>query len=111
MLELGKHSVEEHYKIGKIAAEVCDILFTVGIRSRKIAEGALDSLMSEKNIFQFEDSVDAGIMLQDMLMENDIILVKGSQSMRMERVVEEIMLEPEKAGELLVRQEKEWLTK
>jgi hypothetical protein len=28
--------------------------------------------------------------------------------MRMERVVEEIMLEPERAGELLVRQDSEW---
>jgi len=108
MMELGKHSVDEHYKAGKFAAEVCDILITVGIRSRKIAEGALDSLMSEKNIFQFEDSISAGKALQDIIKERDIILVKGSQSTRMEKVVEEIMLEPEKIKELLVRQEEEW---
>ena len=108
MMELGKHSVEEHYKIGKFVAEICDILFTVGIRSRKIAEGALDGLMSEKNIFQFEDSIEAGKTLQDIVKENDLILVKGSQSTRMEKVVEEIMLEPEKSRELLVRQEEEW---
>ena len=111
MMELGKHSVDEHYKVGKIVAEVCDILITVGIRSRKIAEGALDALMSEKNIFQFEDSIEAGKMLQDIIQENDIVFVKGSQSTRMEKVVEEVMLEPEKAGELLVRQEEEWLNK
>ena len=111
MMEVGKHSVDEHYKVGKIVAEVCDILITVGIRSRKIAEGALDALMSEKNIFQFEDSIEAGKMLQDIIQENDIVFVKGSQSTRMEKVVEEVMLEPEKAGELLVRQEEEWLNK
>jgi UDP-N-acetylmuramoyl-tripeptide--D-alanyl-D-alanine ligase len=109
MMELGKHSSEEHYKVGKIVAEVCDILFTVGIRSRKMAEGAQDALMSEKNIFQFEDSLTAGKALQDLMLEDDVILVKGSQSIRMERVVEEIMLEPEKAKELLVRQDREWL--
>ena len=111
MMELGRHSVDEHYKAGKIVAEVCNILFTVGIRSRKIAEGALDEQMDEKNIFQFEDSVSAGIALQNILKKNDMILVKGSQCVRMEKVVEEIMFEPEKASELLVRQEKEWLNK
>ncbi len=111
MMELGKHSVDEHYKAGKIAAEVCDILITVGIRSRKTAEGALDTLMSEKNIFQCEGSVEAGKFLQDIIKESDIILIKGSQAIRMERTVEEIMLEPEKAKDLLVRQEEEWLIK
>jgi UDP-N-acetylmuramoyl-tripeptide--D-alanyl-D-alanine ligase len=105
MMELGKHSVDEHYKAGKLVAETCDILITVGIRSRKIAEGALDALLSEKNIFQFDDSIEAGKALQDITKENDIILVKGSQSTRMEKIVEEVMLEPEKANELLVRQE------
>jgi len=108
MLELGKHSIDEHYKAGKLVADVCDILLTVGIRSRKIAEGALDGLLSEKNIYQFEDSVEAGKFLQNILKEGDVILIKGSQSMRMERAVEEVMSEPDKAGELLVRQETEW---
>lgn len=111
MLELGKHSSEEHYKAGKIVAEVCDILFTVGLRSRKIAEGALDALMDEKNILQFEDSLEAGKALQDLMKANDIVLLKGSQAMRMERAVEEVMLEPEKAHELLVRQEEMWKNK
>jgi UDP-N-acetylmuramoyl-tripeptide--D-alanyl-D-alanine ligase len=111
MMELGKHSVDEHYKAGKLVADICDILVTVGIRSRKIAEGAMDGLLSEKNIFQFETSSEAGKFVQDIIKGNDIILVKGSQYTRMERVVEEIMLEPEKAGDLLVRQEKEWLNK
>ncbi len=111
MMELGKHSAEEHYNAGKIAAEVCDILITVGIRSRKIVEGALDALMSEKKIFQYENSIVAGRELQDMIKSGDTILVKGSQSMRMERVVEEIMLEPESAKDLLVRQDEMWLNK
>ena len=43
-----------------------------------------------------------------MLKENDIILVKGSQNVRMERIVEEIMAHPENKDKLLVRQEPEW---
>jgi UDP-N-acetylmuramoyl-tripeptide--D-alanyl-D-alanine ligase len=108
MMELGKHSIDEHYNIGKIAGNICDILITVGIRSRKIAEGAQDALLSEKNIFQFDNSIQAGKDLQGLIKENDLILVKGSQSTRMEKVIEEIMLEPEKAFELLVRQDEVW---
>jgi UDP-N-acetylmuramoyl-tripeptide--D-alanyl-D-alanine ligase len=111
MMELGKHSADEHYKAGQFLADICDNLFTVGIRSRKIAEGALDTEMSEKNIFQFEDSVEAGKFLQEFIKKNDIILLKGSQSTRMEKAVFEIMAEPEKARELLVRQEGEWLSR
>ena len=40
--------------------------------------------------------------------EGDLILIKGSQSMRMEKIVEEIMAHPEEKEKLLVRQEKEW---
>ncbi|MFA6227130.1 MAG: UDP-N-acetylmuramoyl-tripeptide--D-alanyl-D-alanine ligase [Candidatus Paceibacterota bacterium] len=108
MMELGKHSTEEHYEAGKLVAESSDILMTVGVRSRRIAEGALDNGLGELNVFQFDNSVEAGTALQDILREGDIILIKGSQSTRMERTVEEVMAEPEKAEELLVRQEEEW---
>ncbi len=108
MLELGRHSVEEHRKIGERVARTCDVLLTVGFRARDIAQGALDSGMPDSAIFQYEDSQKAGKELEDLLRPGDCVLVKGSQSIRMERAVEEIMLEPERAEELLVRQDEEW---
>ncbi len=111
MLELGRHSSEEHYEAGKLAAECSDILFTVGVRARRIAEGALDAEMDEEKIFQFEDSKSAGEFLKDMIKEGDCVIVKGSQSMRMEKVVYEIMADPENASEFLVRQDEEWKKK
>jgi len=108
MMELGKHSVEEHKVVGEAVAKSADILVTVGIRSRQTAESAMDNGLSEKNIFQFENSVEAGDFLQNLINDGDVILIKGSQSVRMERCVEELMLEPNKAKELLVRQEEEW---
>jgi UDP-N-acetylmuramoyl-tripeptide--D-alanyl-D-alanine ligase len=111
MMELGKHSTEEHYEAGKIAGEICDLLITVGMRSRKMVDGALDSGLSEKNIFQYEDSISAGKFIQEIISEGDVVLLKASQSVRMEKAVEEIMAEPNKARELLVRQEEEWLQK
>ena len=40
-----------------------------------------------------------------------MVLVKGSQGIRMEKIVEEIMAEPQRKKELLVRQSKKWLMK
>ncbi len=109
MMELGQFSMIEHEKAGALVANVADILVTVGIRARGIAEGALEHGMQESKIFQYEDARTAGKELEAILGEDDIVLVKGSQSIRAERAVEEIMAEPEKASELLVRQDPMWL--
>ncbi|MEK7109405.1 MAG: Mur ligase family protein, partial [Patescibacteria group bacterium] len=108
MLELGRVSVAEHRKLGILCAKTCDLLITVGFRAHDIAQGALDGGMADANILQFEDSQAAGTELQNLLKAGDVVLVKGSQSVRTERVVKEVMAEPERANELLVRQDVEW---
>lgn len=108
MLELGRFSISEHERAGAQAAECCQLLLTVGVRARGIAEGAAAMGMSEKNILQYEDAETAGRELQNLLKPGDLVLVKGSQGIRMERIVEEVMAEPERAAELLVRQSPTW---
>ena len=108
MLELGQYSTSEHEKIGALAAECCDMLVTVGVRARKIAAGALAHGLSEKNILQYDSIERAANELQNLLKRDDIILVKASQSIRGEKLVYEIMAEPDSASELLVRQDKAW---
>lgn len=109
MLELGRHSVEEHRKVGVLAAKSCNLLITVGFRARDIAQGALTAGMKEEKILQYEDSETAGEELAALLKEGDVVFVKGSQSMRMERAVLEMMANPEQAEKLLVRQDEEWI--
>lgn len=111
MLELGSHTRDEHYKIGLEASKCVHLLFTVGIRSRAIAEGALDGKMKDGTIVECDNSILAGKELVNILKEGDIIYVKGSQSMRMERMVKMILAEEHKPHEVLVRQEKEWVQK
>jgi UDP-N-acetylmuramoyl-tripeptide--D-alanyl-D-alanine ligase len=111
MMELGKHTSDEHKKAGVLASTACDTLVTVGLRARAIAESAIDSGLDEDSVLQFDDSLEAGKYIKNIIKEGDIILVKGSQSMRMEKVVKEIMFESERAAELLVRQEEEWLAR
>lgn len=107
MLELGKFTIEEHTKLGAAAAFL-DLLLVVGPRAKYVAEGAQNGGMSEKNIIEFEDAQRAGKYLEGILADGDMVLIKGSQVMRMERAVEEIMEHPEHAQDLLVRQEDEW---
>ncbi len=108
MLELGKYTEAAHRATGDQVAKFADLILTVGVRSKFIAEQALiwDTLPGQ--IMKFDDSESAGKALQPLIKEGDVILVKGSQGMRMERVVEEIMAHPEEAENLLVRQGEEW---
>ncbi|MFA6608467.1 MAG: Mur ligase family protein [Candidatus Paceibacterota bacterium] len=108
MLELGQFTHDEHYKIGQIAAKSCHKLFTVGIRSRSTAEGALDGGMLDENIMQCDTAIDVGKELVQILKEGDIVYIKGSQSMRMERAVKMILAETHDPQQVLVRQESEW---
>ncbi len=130
MLELGDYSSAEHRKVGehvaaiaakavplptdaqqKIPNNVSVLLVAVGVRMRAAAESALNAGMDESAVLQFDTSREAGRYLAEELQPGDIIFVKGSQSMRMERVTEELMEHREQAQNLLVRQDSVWKKK
>ena len=111
MLELGKHTLEAHKNIGKIARENVDVLVVVGHRAEAIKEGAIETGMNDQNIYEFLDSRKAGEFIKTFVSKSDIVLVKGSQGTRMERVVEAILLDQENKNKLLVRQDDEWQKK
>ncbi len=102
MLELGKFSTDAHRDVAAHAAQVADVLVAVGIRAKVMAEA------KAKEFHWFANSQEAAEFLKDFVREGDIILVKGSQGVRMEKIVETLMAEPEHARDLLVRQEKYW---
>lgn len=111
MLELGKHTEEAHSNIGKIAKEIVNVLAVVGPRSKKIKEGAIEAGMNDMNIYEFLDSKETGEFLKTFVQKDDLILIKGSQGMRMERAVESILKDKKNKSKLLVRQDKEWKKK
>jgi UDP-N-acetylmuramoyl-tripeptide--D-alanyl-D-alanine ligase len=112
MLELGEFSVKAHNDAGHHAAEVVDQLITVGVRARAMATQARASGLAADCVHEVGDATRAAQLLAPSLAPGDVVLIKGSQSgIRLERVVRALMEEPERAGELLVRQEEEWLAK
>lgn len=110
MLELGDQTIPAHQAIGDLAGSFVDVLVTVGARAKFIADSAANQ-MPMGNIYSFDASDSAKLKVQELIREGDLILAKGSQGMRMEKIVEEIMAEPEKRKELLVRQSDAWRAK
>jgi UDP-N-acetylmuramoyl-tripeptide--D-alanyl-D-alanine ligase len=111
MLELGKHTEEAHKNVGRLAKETVDVLIVVGQRARDIKIGALENGMREENIFEFSNSQEAGVFLKDFIKEGDLVFIKGSQGVRMERTVASILKDQKNKKKLLVRQDREWLNK
>jgi len=108
MLELGKFTEEEHRAVGEKIYGIADILITVGLRAKTIAQSALGRGFLTKNVHAFDTAILAGDFLKEKVKKGDLILIKGSQGVRLERIVEAIMAHPELKTKLLCRQEKEW---
>jgi len=89
MLELGGQASGFHREIGNYIARICDAFISVGELTRITARSAFKSGLNKKCIFHCKDSLGAGELLFNTLKPNcrDIILVKGSRLMRMERVM------------------------
>jgi len=87
MLELGDYEREGHEKVGMRALEVADLLITVGPRGRIIGETALRWGMPAGQVHMVEDAAAAIDLLENLVAEDDVVLVKGSRALRLEQVV------------------------
>ncbi len=88
MLELGDFAGTTHRAVGKVAAESgISVLVTVGDLGQAIATGAHTSGFTGE-IVQVKTSDDAAELLKTRVQSGDLVLVKGSRGMKMEKVVE-----------------------
>ena len=87
MLELGAAGEAGHRKVGVRAAQVSDILVTVGERGKIIGNEAINAGMPEKMVHILDDAQSATELLQSIIESTDIVLVKGSLGARMDRIV------------------------
>ena len=111
MAELGRYSEEEHKKIGaQVAASGVSLLVTITEPAQDIRRGAIAAGFPESQTQHFSSSDEAGRWLDFHVKKGDIVLVKGAQSARTEKVVKDLMAEPLHAPTLLVRQYGAWLT-
>ncbi len=99
MLELGACATAEHYKVGRIAAEKCDILLAFGPNATRVLHGALTGGMPENCTRAFTDRDKMAAYLHQIAKPGDVMLFKGSHGMHMELVLEHFLQCHEKTEE------------
>lgn len=87
MLELGQYEEQGHRMVGARAAEVANVLVTVGDRAKIIASAAANSGLSTSKIKEFDAAEQTFDFLRENLTSQDVVLVKGSRGMQMEVIV------------------------
>lgn len=87
MLELGQYEHIGHQNVGIAAASAADALILIGERSKIIADAALNEGFAPEHIQWFPDSIQAAAQISGLVQQGDVILVKGSNIMRMDRVL------------------------
>lgn len=109
MLELGSYEIEGHTILTKPILRIkTERIVLVGRRMKILFDALLACGCDSQRISIFDDPVSAGKFLAPLLEQEDVVLVKGSQGMRMELAVEEIMAEKSQAQKLLCRQSERW---
>lgn len=88
MLELGPYEQQGHEMVGFRAAQVVNLLITIGERGKLIAGAARKGGLPSEAVLEMEGNQEAVKYLRDKLGSQDVVLVKGSRGMQMEVIVE-----------------------
>ena len=91
MLELGNSSPQLHREVGRDAA-LRGLDWIIGVRGHaaEMLEGAIAAGYPAKRTKFFADSAEAAQFVAELTQPGDLVLVKGSRGVRMERIVEAI---------------------
>ncbi|MCI8575605.1 MAG: UDP-N-acetylmuramoyl-tripeptide--D-alanyl-D-alanine ligase [Bacilli bacterium] len=91
VLELNQYASKIHFDIGKIPdLKSVDFLFLHGENAKYIQDGAIESGFAKERIFYFEDKIELEEKLLSFLESGDVVLVKASNGMHFEEIVEKI---------------------
>ncbi|MGH2425449.1 MAG: UDP-N-acetylmuramoyl-tripeptide--D-alanyl-D-alanine ligase [bacterium] len=93
MRELGEASESLHRDVGATAAAAAELLITVGAGARAIAEGALEAGVTPGHVHHTASTDQASAVLKTVMRSGDVILIKGSRALEMERIVEALQRE------------------
>ena len=92
MLELGASSPELHRECGRSAARSGKIDWIFGVQgcAEDLVKGAIEGGQARERVKLFANSQDAGKFIEGFIEAGDLLLLKGSRGVRMERVLEAI---------------------
>jgi UDP-N-acetylmuramoyl-tripeptide--D-alanyl-D-alanine ligase len=91
MLELGNGAAADHRELGRRAARLgVEVLVIYGQFRQEVAEGAREAGLAPDRIFPVARRADGARILREILAPGDWLLVKGSRSMHMEGLIEQL---------------------
>ena len=90
MLELGSASAELHREAGRAAAATGKLGWIIGVQgdAENFVRGAVEESHPAARAKFCATSVEAGAFLENLMERGDVLLVKGSRGVKMERIVE-----------------------
>lgn len=88
MFEMGEFAEFGHRQVGKAALGNIDIMIAIGKDSEFIVKELKENNMNENNLYHFETKEEAIESLDNIIKDDDVILVKASRGMNLEKVVE-----------------------
>jgi UDP-N-acetylmuramoyl-tripeptide--D-alanyl-D-alanine ligase len=93
MRELGLSSAQLHRAGGTFAAKTGKVDFVIGVQgdAAQLVEAAVAAGLPRERTKFFASPVDAANFLADFVEPGDLLLVKGSRSVKMERIVEALL--------------------
>jgi len=86
MLELGPYERGGHEMVGLRAAQVAQVIVTLGERAHIIADAARRTGMKKSAIIEFDEIDPLMEWMKTNLTKNDVVLIKGSHGLRMDRI-------------------------
>jgi UDP-N-acetylmuramoyl-tripeptide--D-alanyl-D-alanine ligase len=92
MYELGDRSIDSHRQVGREAADACDVLVaTGGEAAAELAAAARAAGLDEAAVHHVADAEAAIELLETLLEPGDVVLIKGSRGVGLDRTVDALL--------------------
>ncbi len=87
MLELGEQELEFHRDAGRAISKAIDVVVGVGKRTQALLDGAREAGFADDSLRHFDDAQQAGEFLKGEIREGDLVLLKGSRGVGLDKTV------------------------
>lgn len=87
MLELGDKELDYHRDSGRAIPKEVDAVIAVGRRAKSLLDGAREAGFAEDRLHHFDDAQSAGEFLKDFIREGDLVLIKASRGIGLDKIV------------------------
>jgi len=87
MLELGEKELDFHAETGRAIPKAVDVVVGVGRRSKSLLDGAREAGFDHQSLHHFDDAESAGKFLKSFMRPGDLVLIKASRGIGLDKVV------------------------